>query len=70
MRSDRLQKRFGVRRQILVDEHLSLSVEDADIHGLRVQIDSAPMLMRVVVKSHRPPSCADARYASSLLRVE
>jgi hypothetical protein len=39
--------RFG--RDILVNDHLSDGIEDADIHGVGVQIDAAvePVLFRV-----------------------
>ena len=58
---DYLEERFGVRRQVLVDEHLAVAVEDADVHGLGVQIDAAVVAVLVRVESHWFSPCADAR---------
>jgi len=46
------QKRLGVRRQVLVDEHLAVAVEDADVQGLGVQIDAAVVAILVRVEPH------------------
>ena len=58
---DDLQKRFGVRGQVLVDQNLAVAVEDADVHRFRVQIDAAVVAMLVRVESHWFSPCADAR---------
>jgi hypothetical protein len=62
-RRHRFEQRLRARRQVAVQEHLAVAIEDAEVQGLRVQIDPAPMLVRSVVESHRFPSCADARMA-------
>ena len=56
-----VQERFGVRRQVLVDEDLAVAVEDADVHRLGVQIDAAVVAMLARVESHWFSPCADAR---------
>jgi hypothetical protein len=51
----------GVRGQVLVDEHLAVAVEDADVLGLGVQIDAAVVAVLARVESHWFSPCADAR---------
>ena len=41
VRRDDLEERLRRRRHVAVHEHLAGRVEDADVHGLHVQIDSA-----------------------------
>jgi len=60
VRRDDLEERRRGRRHVAVHEHLARRVEDADVHGLHVQIDSAVVLVRSVVESHRSSSCANA----------
>ena len=49
---DRLEERFGTAPHVLVEEDLALPVEKAQIHGLRVQIAPAVVLVAFVVESH------------------
>lgn len=45
-------------RQIAMDEHLASLVEDADVHGLGVQIDPAVEWMLLLIEPHHgPPEC-------------
>jgi hypothetical protein len=52
--------RLGAALDVLVQENLALPVEDAEVHGLGVQIDSAVVMVRFGVKSHRVSFWADA----------
>jgi hypothetical protein len=53
-----------------MDEHLAGAVEDADVHGLHVEIDSAVVTVLTVVESPRSSSCAVALYlCASLLAI-
>jgi hypothetical protein len=61
VQGDRREKRFRCRRHVSVHEHLAGGVENADVHGLYVEIDSAIVAMLTVVKSHRLSSYAVAR---------
>jgi len=45
---ERVRRRFDVA----VQQHLAGGVEDADVHGLHVEIDSAIVPMLSVVESH------------------
>jgi len=58
VRRDGLKERRRRRGHIPVDAHLASGVEDADGHGLHVQIDPAVVLVLSVVESHRSSSCA------------
>jgi hypothetical protein len=42
----------GVEGYVPMHEHLARNVEDADVHGLHVEIDSAIVSMLTVVESH------------------
>jgi hypothetical protein len=61
IRRDGLEKCLRGRRHIPVKQHLAGRVEDADVHGLSVQIDPAIVTMLAVVESSQLSSCADAR---------
>jgi len=60
VRGDRREERFGSRLHVPVHEHLAGGIEDADVHGPHVEIDSAIVTVLAVVKSHRSSSCAVA----------
>ena len=59
--SDDLEEGLGLRGQVLVHEHLTGGVEDADVHRPRVQIDPAVVAVLPGVESHRSSSCAVSR---------
>ena len=61
VRRDDLEERLRRRFHIPVHQHLASGVENADVHGLHVEIDSAIVAMLTVVESHRLSSCADTR---------
>jgi hypothetical protein len=44
-----------------VDEHMSVAIENSDVHGLRVQIDAAAVAMLTRVESRWFSPCAYAR---------
>ena len=46
------EKRLRRRLHILVQQHFSFSVEDAQVHGAGVQVDAAVVPMRLCVESH------------------
>ena len=52
------RKASGVDWHVAVHEHLAGGVEDADVHGLHVEIDPAIVTMLAVVESHlsSPPA--------------
>jgi hypothetical protein len=52
VRRDGLEERLGTAPHVLVEEDLALPIEDAQVHGLRMQIDPAVVLMAFVVESH------------------
>ena len=58
VRRDGLEEGRRRRRHVPVHEHLAGAVEDADVHGLHVQIDPAIVTVLPVVESHRSSSCA------------
>ena len=47
-----LEERFGAAPQVPMEEDLALPVEDAQVHGLGVQIDPAVVLVAFGVESH------------------
>jgi len=52
-----------------MDQHLAGAVEDADVHGLHVAIDSAIVTVLAVVESHRSSSCAVAHLPCASLLI-
>src|SRR6267378_8485339 len=62
IRCDDLEERFGRRFYIAVHEHLAGGVENTDVHGLHVEIDSAIVTVLAVVESHRSSSCASCAF--------
>src|SRR5437870_6275371 len=52
----------GVVFTLRCTQHLAGGVENADVHGLHVEIDSAIVTVLAVVESHRSSSCAVARF--------
>jgi hypothetical protein len=46
-----------------VPEHLTRTVDDADVHRLHVQIDPAVIRVLSVVESHLSSSCATCAFA-------
>jgi len=54
-RSDRTQKRIRIRLHVAMKNDRTGLVENAEIHGSSVQIDSAVMRMLLRIESHRPP---------------
>jgi hypothetical protein len=56
-----LEQRLGLRRKVLVHEHLARGVEDAHVHRAHVQIDPAVEAVLAGVESHRSSSCAPSR---------
>ena len=52
VRRDHLEERLRGRWQIPVQQHLPGRIQDADIHGLDVEIDPAVVTMLAVVESH------------------
>jgi hypothetical protein len=52
VRGHRLQEGLGAAAQVLVQEHLAFAVEEAEVHGLGVQIDSAVVRVAGRVESH------------------
>jgi hypothetical protein len=63
VRSDRREKCLGRRLHVSVHQHLAGGVEDADVHGLHVEIDSAIVTVLAAVESHRSSSCAVCAFA-------
>jgi hypothetical protein len=55
-----LEERFRRRFHIAVHEHLAGGVENANVHRLHVETDSAIVAVLTVVESHRSSSCAVA----------
>jgi hypothetical protein len=62
VRGHNLDKRLRRRLHVAVHQHLAGGVENADVHGLHVEIDSAIVTVLAVVESHRSSSCAIARF--------
>ena len=58
IRDDRLEERLWGRLHVAMHQHLASRVQDADVHRLHVEIDSAIVAMLTVVESHRLSSCA------------
>ena len=54
-RSDRFQKRIGIRLHVAVKNDRALLIENAQVHRSRVQINSAVMRMLLRIEFHRPP---------------
>jgi hypothetical protein len=52
VRGDDLEERLRRRWHIAMHEHLAGRVQDADVHRLHVEIDSAIVAMLTVVESH------------------
>jgi hypothetical protein len=52
MRSDGLEKGLRRRGYVAVHKHLASRIEDADVHRLHVEIDSAIVAVLAVVESH------------------
>lgn len=52
VRFDQTQKRFWTSRDVLMHDNIASRIEDADVHGAGMQIDTAIMLMLLGVKSH------------------
>jgi hypothetical protein len=61
VRGDRLQERLGRHLHVAVQEHLAGGVEQADVHSLHVEIDSAVGPMQSVVESHTLSACVAVR---------
>src|SRR3989442_7133500 len=59
----------GVVFTLRCTQHLAGRVEDADVHGLHVQIRSAIVTVLPVVESHRTSSCAAASKPCASLLV-
>jgi hypothetical protein len=51
----RLEKRRGIGTDVFVHAHRALSIEDADIHPVDVQVDAAVKRVLNRVKSHGSP---------------
>jgi len=49
---DQFEKQFRVGFDILMDNDFSLMIQDADIHFSGMKIDTAVILMRLIVKFH------------------
>jgi hypothetical protein len=58
VRGDNLEERLRRRFHVAVHQYLAGGVENADVHGLHVEIDSAIVTVLPVVESHRSSSCA------------
>ena len=58
---DRLEEGLRAGLHVAVQEDLTGLVEDAEVHGSGVQIDSAVVAVLLGVKLHGLSSCADAR---------
>jgi hypothetical protein len=70
-RGDGLKERLGAAPEILLEQDLAFSIEDAQVHGLGVKIDPAVVLMSLGVESHgSSPERTGVSDPSSLLRVE
>src|SRR5207245_247690 len=59
----------GVVFTLRCTQHLAGRVEDADVHGLHVEIDSAIVTVLPVVESHRFSSCAVAHLPCASLLI-
>ena len=57
-----MQEAFRLCRQVAMHEHLAGLIDDADVHGVSVQIDAAVEFVLLLVASHHG--------SSSLGRVE
>ncbi len=49
---DGAQEALWLTEEVAVQKHLALPVEDADVHGSRVQVDPAVVLVGLGVESH------------------
>ncbi len=68
---DGFEERLGAAPEILLEQDLAFAVEEAQVHGLGVQIDPAVVLMGLGVESHgSSPERTVVSDPSSLLRVE
>src|SRR5436190_10689740 len=54
-RSDRFQKRIRIGLHVAMKNDRTGLVQDAEVHGSRVQINSAVMRMLLRIEFHRPP---------------
>jgi len=54
-RSDRFQKRIRIRLHVAMKNDRAGLVQNAEVHGSRVQINSAVMRMLLRIEFHRPP---------------
>ncbi len=52
VRCDDLEEHLRRRFHVAVHEHVAGGVENADVHGLHVEIDSAIVTVLAVVESH------------------
>lgn len=52
VRLDRFQEGVGLGRNILVNQDVSLRIENADVHRFGMQVDPAVILVRFGIKSH------------------
>ena len=69
VRCDDLEKRLRRRFHVAVHQHLATGVENTDVHGLHVEIDSAIVTVLTVVESHRSSSCAVAHLPCASLLI-
>jgi hypothetical protein len=60
IRGDDLDERLRRRFHVAVHQHLAGGVENTDVHGLHVEIDSAIVPVLAVIESHRSSSCSVA----------
>jgi len=58
---DDLEEGLRIRLDVPVHEHLADPVEDAEVHHVHVEIDSAVVAMLPVVESHLGPPLARMR---------
>ena len=54
---DRLQKDLPVSLDVSMQEHRALAVNNAEVHGFCVQVDSAIIFVLLRVESHSVPPC-------------
>jgi hypothetical protein len=54
---DRFQECFPISLDVSMQEHRPITVNNAEVHGLCMQVDSAIMFVLLSVESHSVPPC-------------
>ena len=67
--SDRFQEDLPVSFDVTVEENRAIAVNDAEVHGFCVKVDSAMVFVLFRVESHSVPPCVVVKGHSSYPRV-